>query len=175
MAAQPFVESTRPRDSAFDKSALKVSIRLRNKKSIRYCSSRSLWGYPLVAIAVGPDHNADESRGIARGIIAIGDIAVGVVAVGGMAAGVFSLGGLSCGLITVGGVAVGGLVLGGVALGGVAFGGVAVGLAAGGGVAIGYLAAGGKAVGTYVMDANRRDPQAVDFFRSLLPWIAPKS
>ena len=142
----------------------------RAKRTIRYRSTRMLWGCPLLVVACGPDTAHDEDRGIARGIIAIGDIAVGVVAIGGLAAGVISIGGLSCGLVTVGGVALGGLVLGGVAVGG-----VAIGLAAAGGVAVGYYAAGGKAVGAYIINAAQRDPQAVEFFRQWLPWISPRT
>ena len=71
-----------------------------------------LWGCPLLVVACGPDAAHDEDRGIARGIIAIGDIAVGVVAIGGLTAGVISIGGLSCGVVTIGGVALGGIVLG---------------------------------------------------------------
>ena len=112
-------------------------VRMRTRKTIRYFSTRKLWGCPLLVVARGPDSKRGEKRGVARGIVAIGDIAIGVIAIGGLSAGVISIGGLACGLVSIGGVAVGGLVLGGVAVGGVAFGGVAVGLAAVGGVAVG--------------------------------------
>ena len=148
---------------------------MRTKRTIRYRSTRMFRGCPLLVVACGPDSKQGEKRGVAKGIIAIGDIAVGVIAIGGLSAGVISIGGLSCGLVTIGGVALGGLVLGGVAVGGVAFGGVAVGLAAAGGVAVGYYAAGGKAVGTYILNATQRDPQAIDFFRHFLPWISRRT
>ena len=138
---------------------------VRTKRKMRYTSEIKLWGCPLLSIAFGPDTASSRRCGVARGIIAIGDIAVGVIAIGG----------LSFGLISIGGVAVGGLVLGGVALGGLAFGGVAIGLAAAGGVAVGVYAAGGKAVGTYILNSTQRDPQAVDFFGHFFTWIAPKT
>ena len=56
-------------------------------KGIRYRSARSWAGMPLVDIALGPDPDRGESRGHARGVIAIGDTARGIVAVGGFAAG----------------------------------------------------------------------------------------
>ena len=156
----------------------RAGVRMRTKRTkstIRFRSTRMLWGCPLLVVSCGPDATHDEDRGIARGIIAIGDIAVGVIAIGGLSAGVISIGGLSVGLVTIGGVAFGGIVLGGVAVGGVAFGGVAVGLAAAGGVAVGYYAAGGRAVGTYIINATQRDPQAVEFFRHWLPWISRRT
>ena len=145
---------------------------MRKKRTFRYRSTRTIWGCPLVDIACGPDTARGESRGFAKGIIAIGDFAVGVIALGGITAGVISIGGLACGLLTIGGVAIGALVLGGVAVGGIAFGGVAIGLAAAGGVAVGYYyAAGGTAIGTHVINAAQRDPQAVEFFSHWLPGI----
>jgi hypothetical protein len=54
----------------------------------------------------------------------------------------------------------GGLAIGAMALGGAAVGGVAIG-----GGAAGYYACGGGAAGTYVVDAARRDPEAVAYFR----------
>lgn len=112
------------------------SIQVRPKPTIRYRSQKQLLGYPLLVIARGPDDNAGERRGIAKGIIAIGDIAFGVVAIGGISAGVISIGGLSLGLFAVGGIAAGGITLGGVAIGLISLGGVGIGILAKGGAAI---------------------------------------
>lgn len=129
------------------------------RKRIRYASPAKLLGWPVVSIAYGPDTKSGEKRGWAKGIIAIGDQATGLVAIGGLSAGGISIGGVSVGALSVGGVSVGGLILGGVAIGYAAFGGVA----------IGRYAKGGAAVGTYVVTPERRDPEAVQFFDSLVP------
>lgn len=126
------------------------------KKCVRYTSSMKILGWPLLAIACGPDPATGEARGWAKGIVAFGDIATGLVAVGGLAGGGIAVGGLACGLATVGGVALGGLVLAGVAIGGVSFGGVAVG----------HYAKGGVGVGTYVVSPKRQDPEALRIFGS---------
>ena len=75
-------------------------------KSIRYTSTTSLFGLPLVAVASGPSLDREERFGHARGIIAV---ALGAFACGGLALGAVAIGGLAVGLIAVGGVAVGSL------------------------------------------------------------------
>jgi len=138
-------------------------------RSFRGIRKRASWGLgdiPFYDIAVGPDLERGELRGHAKGIIAIGDLATGFLALGGLARGVIAFGGLAAGLVSFGGLsigllsAVGGLAIGGLALGGAAVGGVAVG-----GGAAGYYACGGGAAGTHVVDAVRRDPEALAFFR----------
>ena len=133
-------------------------------RGIRKRSTRTLFGLPLLDIALGPDPEAGEMRGHARGIIAIGDIAKGGIAIGGIALGVVSFGGL----------AVGGLSLGGLAVGFAAAGGGAIGVVAVGGAAIGYYALGGFALGKHVVWAAERSPEAVDFFRRWLPFLPLK-
>jgi predicted RNA-binding Zn-ribbon protein involved in translation (DUF1610 family) len=146
----------------------------------RYRSKATIFGLPLLDIAIGPKNG--EMRGKARGFIAIGDIATGWVAVGGIArggvaiggvaAGVFAIGGLSLGLVTaLGGLAVGGLAAGGMALGGLVAGGGAAGFIAQGGGAIGYYARGGSAWGMHTMPitpqtAGSSSP-AADVFNAL--------
>jgi len=101
-----------------------------------YRSSRTLYGLPLVHIAYGPSP-AGGFR-VAKGIIAIGNIAVGVFAIGGLAAGVFAISGIGLGLICLAGVAFGILLgLGGIATGYIAIGGMAIGVYAIGGLSIG--------------------------------------
>jgi hypothetical protein len=132
-------------------------------KSIRYRSKLSLFGWPLVCVACGPDPANNEVRGTARGLIAIGDIACGLIAVGGIAGGGISIGGLSAGLLGIGGVSLGGLILGG----------VAIGYIAAGGVAVGEYARGGAAAGSHVMSPHRRDPEAVRLFETITPGTVP--
>jgi hypothetical protein len=47
---------------------------------MRYQSKLTLWGVPLVSIAIGPDIASGQARGVARGVVAIGDVALGIVA-----------------------------------------------------------------------------------------------
>jgi hypothetical protein len=134
-------------------------------RGIRYTSSASLAGVPLLSVALGPDLAKGEWRGHARGVVAIGDIASGGLAIGGLAIGGISIGGLSLGLVSLGGFALGLLLaMGGAAVGATAAGGAAVGRVAIGGGAVGEYACGGAALGTHVIDASRRDPEAARFF-----------
>jgi hypothetical protein len=103
-----------------------------------YKSAVTIGGWPLLHVAGGFDPVTLQPR-IARGIIAIGNVAVGVVAIGGLACGLITVGGASIGLLAaLGGAAIGlGLSVGGFAFGTIAIGGAAIGLShAIGGVAI---------------------------------------
>src|SRR5579872_2370467 len=72
-----------------------------------YKSAASFGGWPLVHIASGIDPATMQPR-IARGIVAVGNVAVGVLAIGGFACGLFTVGGASFGLLmAVGGAALG--------------------------------------------------------------------
>src|SRR5687767_13125744 len=88
----------------------------------RYRSKATLFGLPVINIAVGPKNG--ERYGKAKGIIAIGDVATGGIAIGGMSFGVVAVGGMSIGICAVGGLGVGLLAgLGGAAVGALAAGG----------------------------------------------------
>lgn len=109
------------------------------RSGIRKRSKTRLFGLPLYDIALGPDFAKGESRGVAKGIIAVGDIAAGVVAIGGVAVGAVAAGGLAIGLLgAAGGAAVGAFAAGGAAAGVVAVGGAAVGVVALGGATLSY-------------------------------------
>ncbi len=130
-------------------------------------SEATLFGWPLVHIAFGIDPSTGRKR-VAKGIIAIGDIAVGAFAFGGIAIGGLTFGGLSAGLLSIGGLAFGLLLaFGGLALGGFAWGGMGVGIVAIGGMAIGYMSFGGTAWGVHSMGGNGKDVVAQRFFE---PW-----
>jgi len=90
----------------------------------RYVSPWRLAGLPLVSIAFGADLPRGERRGIARGWLAIGDVAFGGVAIGGVAAGPVAVGGVCAGLLAIGGGAAGLVTLGGVAVGWAGCGGM---------------------------------------------------
>jgi len=139
--------------------------------SARWKSAATILEYPLVAVALGPDTTANESRGHARGIIAIGDIATGLIALGGIARGAVAFGGLALGGIAFGGCGIGILSFAGLALGYFAIGGLAIGNAAVGGLAVGYYAMGGAAIGKFIISPLHHDPQAVEFFSKLLPGL----
>ncbi|MCP3902794.1 MAG: hypothetical protein GY715_04080 [Planctomycetes bacterium] len=117
----------------------------------RYRSETTLFGLPLIDVAIGATHS--ETRGSARGIFAIGDkakgfvaignSALGIVAVGGRAFGVFALGGIAFGLVSsCGGISVGAIAVGGLVLGLLGFGGLCAAIVADGGVCIGFYVAG---------------------------------
>jgi len=129
-----------------------------------YRSKTQLFGLPLVHIIYGLPIDPLTGRfRVAKGIIAIGNIAVGGVAIGGISLGVVSFGGLALGLAAIGGLAVGLLL---------ALGGMAVGLVAIGGGAYGYYALGGGAWGAHALGGNVRDPEAVEFFKRYLgSWV----
>jgi hypothetical protein len=137
----------------------------------RYRSPISVFGLPLLHIALGPSQT--EFRGHAKGIIAIGDTARGLFAFGGVAFGVIAMGGLAIGLVGFGGAAIGllsamggaaggGLAVGGGALGVVAQGGGAVGVIADGGGAYGYFARGDQAQGRFTISQGSSSPGAED-------------
>jgi hypothetical protein len=129
-----------------------------------YRSKTTLFGLPLVHIKFRHNKGLNGKLGVAKGIIAIGDIAVGGVAIGGFSCGGVSLGGLSLGLLAFGGMSAGVIAIGGVVVGILAIGGVACGLAAIGGVATGLIAEGGlargvvaigrEAVGKYIINGG---------------------
>jgi hypothetical protein len=130
-----------------------------------YRSSTTIGGWPLVHMCAGVDPVTMRPR-VARGVIAVGNIAVGVLAIGGVACGLFTVGGASIGLL---------LAVGGAALGlGFSVGGFAVGSIAIGGVAVGFVyAIGGAAFGPAVIDGRRCDEAAREFARRWLAVLPP--
>lgn len=148
-----------------------------NARGRRYTSEARVFGVPVVSVAFGP--NGEETFGVARGFIALGDEATGfvafgskasgVLAVGGSARGIVALGGVSFGVISGGGAAIGLIAGGGASIGGVANGGAALGAVANGGAAIGYYARGGGAIGRYVIGPGRTDSEASAMFTRLEP------
>jgi len=121
---------------------------------MRYRSSASFLGLPLVHIATGALIDGRYRRGVATAWFAVGDIAIGVFfACGGVALGGISLGGAAFGLFPVGGFALGLLAVGGLGLGIVALGGAAFAwYAAIGGLAVAHdYAIGGVALAQTVL------------------------
>ncbi len=145
-------------------------------RPVNYRSRATLFGLPLVHITQGTDPTTGRKL-VARGIIAIGDIAQGVIAIGGCAMGGIALGGAAFGVISVGGLALGLWAFAGLALGLIgAWGGLALAPIAMGGTAMGYFAKGGRAIGMHVWDSITKDPEAVRFFQDswsqkFLDWM----
>jgi hypothetical protein len=148
-----------------------VSTREGAMKSVKgrdYKSKATLFGMPMVHIATGIDPATGKKR-VARGIVAIGNIAVGMIALGGVAMGGVTLGGVAVGIVSLGGLSVGiTLAIGAVALGsGLTLGGFAAGAMAIGGMAVGYYSIGGGAVGIHALSNMDVDPEAK---KLLTPW-----
>jgi hypothetical protein len=170
------------RENAQLKNAQKHTRPNRHARSVRIRSSRTVWGLPLYDIALGPDLERGESRGVARGIIAIGDIAMGGLALGGAALGIVAFGGASIGVVAlggagiglllgIGGLGIGSIAIGGGAIGAIAFGGGALGFIAVGSASFGYYALGAGAFGKHVISVAQQDPVAVDFFKTWFSWL----
>jgi hypothetical protein len=106
---------------------------------MEYKSQKTLLGLPLIHIKGSTYDNGQRHIGIAKGWIAIGDIAISpFLAVGGVAIGLIANGGVCLGLL---------LALGGLSIGGIAIGGASFGLWAAGGLVVALFAAmGGTAV-----------------------------
>ncbi|MFH1442097.1 MAG: hypothetical protein ABIH18_08685 [Candidatus Omnitrophota bacterium] len=141
-------------------------------------SKKTLFGMPLIDIAVGQVSETGQIKRHACGIIAIGDFARGFIAIGKLSCGfiaigvgsigVFSFGAGCIGLVSIGAVAFGGLAIAGLAVGVIAIGGVAIGAIAAGGLSLGYYAFGGAAFGKYVFSAVERSYQAIELLNRLI-------
>jgi len=131
---------------------------------MEYRSKASILGLPLLHIATGASVDGQYRRGIAKGWIAIGDLALGVLfACGGIAIGGITLGGGALGLLSIGGVALGFCAAGGLSVGVLAFGGAAVAwYAAIGGLAVAHdYAAGGLALARNVIHPEASGPTSL--------------
>ena len=127
-----------------------------------YRSELTILGWPLVHIAQGIDPQTGRPR-IARGIIAIGNVAVGLLALGGVAVGGIAFGGVGLGIVGLGGVALGVLTLGGCSIGLIfAAGGVAFSL---------MYAIGGLALAPHALGPLGADPQLVRWLSRWLPGL----
>lgn len=94
----------------------------RRAKPYEYISKAKIFGIPLVHINISGRYGI----GVAKGIIAIGDVAFGLISIGGLSLGLISIGGISIGAFALGGIAAGALAIGGIAIGYTAIGGIAV-------------------------------------------------
>ncbi len=107
-------------------------------EAYEYKSASGFLGLPWIHIHRGSYSNAKRSKAVAKGWIAMGDIALSPF---------FAAGSICVAPIAFGAMAVGGLAFGGLALGLFAAGGFAAGWLGVGGFAIGYQAVGGLTMG----------------------------
>jgi hypothetical protein len=140
-----------------------------NGTSFHEFKSNATWlGLPLIHYTSGKCPETGR-RICAKGVIAIGRVACGIIAIGHASIGIIAIGQLAIGLV---------FGLGQVATGVAAVAQVAIGVYFGlGQLAIGYIAIGqiafGKYVfaqfglGEYVLSMTRKDPQAIEFFKTL--------
>ena len=148
--------------------ASKLSPEVSRKMSYEYRSKATLFGWPLLHVAMGVDPATGRKRS-ARGVIALGSAPRGVIAFGDTAVGVIACGIFGYGLISLSVVAVGVISIGSVAVGlWWAVGGLALAPVALGGLVIGYYACGQVVVGKYGMGPQLDNAIANAFFN---PWV----
>lgn len=131
----------------------KVDDLARYIKGYQYTSKTKIAGIPLVSIRFSRQLGRD---GIAKGIIAIGNIAIGVISLGACSFGIISFGSVAVGLLAIGAFAFGLAAWGAIAIGVIAFGASAMGIYSAGvsawgqEVAVGVSAMGKTAIGETV-------------------------
>ncbi len=79
-------------------------------------SKEEINGWPLIHINFGTNPETGRPL-VAKGVVAIGNIAFGVVSIGAAAFGVVTMAGFGLGIVSLGGIAIGIVALGAVALG----------------------------------------------------------
>lgn len=127
-----------------------------------YKSKINICGIPLLHIKRGYGFQ------VAKGIIAIGNIAIGVISIGGLAVGALTIGGIGLGLLVFGGMALGGIAIGGFSIGILTFGGMALGMYSIGGLAYGSrIAIGGAAFGQTAIGAAPRGENTLQIAEKL--------
>ncbi len=133
-----------------------------------FTSREKLFGLPALHYTRGVSPETG-SYPVARGFIAIGRKALGVIAIGRFAAGFLALGQLSVGVIGLGQLTGGLAAIGQVAIGlGLGMGQIATGLMCIAQVGFGKWVLAQAGFGEHVWTMRTKDPEAVEFFRSLV-------
>ncbi|MBN2020606.1 MAG: hypothetical protein JW749_10335 [Sedimentisphaerales bacterium] len=145
------------------------SFGYQNGTSFHEFKSNATWlGLPLIHYTYGRSPETGR-RVCAKGVIAVGRLAMGIIAIGHASMGVIAIGQLAIGfLFGLGQLSTGIAAVAQAAIG-VYFG---LGQLATGYIAIGQIALGKYVlaqlgVGTHVLSAARKDPQAIEFFKTL--------
>ena len=84
--------------------------------NFEYRSEEEIGGWPLIHINIGKNPETGRPL-VAKGVVAIGNIAFGVVSIGAAAFGVVTLAAFGLGIVSLAGFAIGIVALGAVALG----------------------------------------------------------
>ncbi|MEO3946031.1 hypothetical protein [Gorillibacterium sp. CAU 1737] len=140
-----------------------------------YKSKRTLFGLPLVHIKLRrTSFIPPGGLAVAKGILAVGDIAFGFASMGILSFGLLSLGVLSIGLLAFGAIALGlGMAGGAIAVGTFAAGAIAVGVVSFGALAIGHMAVGAEVVGEITRKVTNAEPLRQGEIRELLRAAFP--
>jgi len=155
--------------------ASKLSPEISRKLSYEYRSKATLFGWPLLHVAIGVNPATGRKRS-ARAIIAVGTAPRGVIAFGDEAVGVIACGIFGCGVVSFSVIAVGMFACGSVAVALVfAMGGMAIAPVAMGGAVLGWFANGALAWGKHAISPTVYDPVADKFFNprawKLVGWV----
>ncbi len=153
----------------------RLSPEVSRKLSYEYRSKATLFGWPLVHVAIGVNPATGRKRS-ARAIIAVGTAPRGLIAFGDVAVGVIACGIFGYGVVSFSVIAVGIFACGSVAAGLLfAMGGMAIAPVAMGGLAFGWYANGAMAWGKHALATNAYDPVADKFFNPyawrLANWV----
>ena len=89
---------------------------LHQLNDFEFRSKEEINGWPLIHINSG-NHPETGRPLVAKGVVAIGNIAIGIVSIGAVAFGVVTLAGVGVGIVSLAGIAIGLVTLGAVALG----------------------------------------------------------
>ena len=84
--------------------------------NFEYRSKKEINGWPLIHINFGTNPETGRSL-VAKGVVAIGNIAIGIVSIGAVAFGIVTLSGIGLGIVSLAGIAIGIVGLGAIALG----------------------------------------------------------
>ena len=84
--------------------------------NFEYRSNQEVNGWPLIHINLGTNPETGRPR-VAKGMVAIGNIAFGVVSIGAAAFGVVTLAAFGLGIVSLASLAIGVVALGALALG----------------------------------------------------------
>jgi len=134
-------------------------------------SHRTIWGTPLLHYTRGICPETGK-RIVAKGIIAVGRISLGVVALGQMSMGCIALGQVGAGLLAMCQASFGLITFGQLSVGFlIGVGQISTGLVAVGQLAFGRFVLAQLGIGDHVWSVKHQDPEAVDYFKSLLMWL----
>ena len=84
--------------------------------NFEYRSKKEINGWPLIHINLGAHPETGQPL-VAKGVVAVGNVAIGIVSIGPVAFGIVTLAGLGLGIVSLGGIAIGITALGAIALG----------------------------------------------------------